>query len=153
MWCVQSTRSDDVRSRPYSAISRRARAAAPATRDASSAAASSRRSGAAGGHVTSAVLEETGVRFEAEALTGVYENMKRGIVSLVFRCRPTAGEPRPTDEAVAFRSGRYIMPAPARIRSAPVSRAVRHGQPALAGCRAPLGEARQWLAYGVIAQP
>jgi 8-oxo-dGTP diphosphatase len=45
------------------------------------------------------VLEETGVHIEPEALTGVYKNMKRGIVSLVFRCRPIAGEPHPTDEA------------------------------------------------------
>jgi hypothetical protein len=40
--------------------------------------------------------------------------MKRGIVSLVFRCRPMAGEPHPTDEAVTCRSGRYIKPATAK---------------------------------------
>lgn len=45
------------------------------------------------------VLEETGVHTEPEALTGVYKNMKRGIVSLVFRCRLIAGEPHPTEEA------------------------------------------------------
>jgi 8-oxo-dGTP diphosphatase len=45
------------------------------------------------------VFEETGVRVEPEALTGVYKNMKRGIVSLVFRCRLVAGEPHPTAEA------------------------------------------------------
>ena len=47
------------------------------------------------------VLEETGVRVEPEILTGVYKNMKRGIVSLVFRCRPLSGEPQPTEEATA----------------------------------------------------
>ena len=45
------------------------------------------------------VLEETGVRAEPEMLTGVYKNMRRGIVSLVFRCKFVAGEPRPTPEA------------------------------------------------------
>jgi 8-oxo-dGTP diphosphatase len=47
------------------------------------------------------VLEETGVHVEPEMLTGVYKNMKRGIVSLVFRCHPLSGEPHPTDEATA----------------------------------------------------
>ena len=32
------------------------------------------------------VAEETGLRVEPVALTGVYKNMKRGIVALVFRC-------------------------------------------------------------------
>ena len=32
------------------------------------------------------VLEETGVHVEVERLTGVYKNMSRGIVALVFRC-------------------------------------------------------------------
>jgi 8-oxo-dGTP diphosphatase len=45
------------------------------------------------------VAEETGVRVEVERLTGVYKNVSRGIVALVFRCRPAAGEPTPTDEA------------------------------------------------------
>lgn len=35
------------------------------------------------------VLEETGVHVEVERLTGVYKNMTRRIVSLVFRCNPT----------------------------------------------------------------
>ena len=45
------------------------------------------------------VFEETGVRVEPEALTGVYKNMPRGIVSLVFRCRAVGGTARPTEEA------------------------------------------------------
>jgi 8-oxo-dGTP diphosphatase len=48
---------------------------------------------------TREVLEETGVHIVPTALTGVYKNMKRGIVSLVFSCRPIAGEPHSTDEA------------------------------------------------------
>lgn len=45
------------------------------------------------------VWEETGVVVQPERLTGVYKNMKRAVVSLVFRCRPLSGAPHPTDEA------------------------------------------------------
>ena len=37
------------------------------------------------------VFEETGVRVEVDRLTGVYKNMPRGIVALVFRCHPASG--------------------------------------------------------------
>jgi 8-oxo-dGTP diphosphatase len=43
-------------------------------------------------------LEETGLRVEPEALTGVYKNMRRGIIALVFRCRIIDGEPHATNE-------------------------------------------------------
>lgn len=46
------------------------------------------------------VLEETGVCVVVERLTGVYKNMKRGVVALVYRCHVTRGFPVPTDEAV-----------------------------------------------------
>src|SRR4051795_9557202 len=46
------------------------------------------------------VAEETGVTVEVERLTGVYKNMARGIVALVYRCHPTKGEVRPTTESV-----------------------------------------------------
>jgi 8-oxo-dGTP diphosphatase len=45
------------------------------------------------------VREETGLEVEPQALSGVYKNMRRGIVALVFRCRIIGGEPRPTREA------------------------------------------------------
>jgi ADP-ribose pyrophosphatase YjhB (NUDIX family) len=45
------------------------------------------------------VLEETGLCVEPEILTGVYKNMKLGVVSLVFRCRPVRGEAHSTEEA------------------------------------------------------
>jgi 8-oxo-dGTP diphosphatase len=45
------------------------------------------------------VLEETGVTVEPGQLTGVYKNMRLGVVSLVFRCHPMSGAPRPTAEA------------------------------------------------------
>lgn len=44
------------------------------------------------------VLEETGLTVEPERLTGVYKNMARGIVALVFRCRVTGGTLGLTDE-------------------------------------------------------
>ena len=45
------------------------------------------------------VLEETGVTVEPGQLTGVYKNMRLGVVSLVFRCRPVSGVAQPTAEA------------------------------------------------------
>jgi 8-oxo-dGTP diphosphatase len=46
------------------------------------------------------VREETGLEVEPEALTGVYKNMRRGIVALVFRSRIVAGEPHATTNEV-----------------------------------------------------
>lgn len=45
------------------------------------------------------VFEETGLRVQAERLTGVYKNMKLGVVTLAFRCTLLGGQPHPTDEA------------------------------------------------------
>jgi 8-oxo-dGTP diphosphatase len=45
------------------------------------------------------VKEETGVPVHVERLTGVYKNMQRGVVALVFRCRPLAERPQSSDEA------------------------------------------------------
>lgn len=45
------------------------------------------------------VAEETGIVVEVERLTGAYKNLPRGIVALVFRCRPTGGELTTTDES------------------------------------------------------
>ncbi|WP_431871052.1 NUDIX hydrolase [Nocardiopsis eucommiae] len=47
------------------------------------------------------VLEETGIHVEVEQLTGVYKNMTRGVVALVFRCKPSGGEKLITSETVA----------------------------------------------------
>lgn len=49
------------------------------------------------------VLEETGVQVSVEALTGVYKNMSRGIVALVYRCSIKAGHPRASNEATSVR--------------------------------------------------
>ncbi|MDC8973167.1 NUDIX hydrolase [Mycobacterium marinum] len=45
------------------------------------------------------VQEETGLQVTVERLTGVYKNLTHGIVALVYRCRPAAGDAHPTDEA------------------------------------------------------
>ncbi|WP_084247878.1 NUDIX hydrolase [Mycobacterium avium] len=49
------------------------------------------------------VLEETGLAVTVERLTGVYKNLTHGIVALVYRCRPTGGEPQATEEAREIR--------------------------------------------------
>lgn len=45
------------------------------------------------------VLEETGIKVHAEQLTGVYKNMRLGVISLAFRCRVIGGETHESDEA------------------------------------------------------
>ncbi|SDK48470.1 NUDIX hydrolase [Streptomyces indicus] len=47
------------------------------------------------------VYEETGIKVEVERLTGVYKNTARGIVALVFRCRPEGGQEQLSDESIA----------------------------------------------------
>src|SRR5674476_280892 len=49
------------------------------------------------------VLEETGVQVTVDRLTGVYKNMKRGIVALVYRCTIAAGNPRTSSETTSVR--------------------------------------------------
>jgi len=48
-------------------------------------------------------LEETGLSVEPVALTGVYKNMSRGIVALVFRCKATGGKLTVNDEVTDFK--------------------------------------------------
>ncbi|WP_405459550.1 NUDIX domain-containing protein [Streptomyces sp. NBC_00101] len=47
------------------------------------------------------VLEETGIHVEIDELTGVYKNMTRGIVALVFRCKLSGGTERTSSETTA----------------------------------------------------
>ncbi|MGV9454748.1 NUDIX hydrolase [Streptomyces sp. NPDC003635] len=51
--------------------------------------------------VTREVLEETGIHVEVDTLTGVYKNMTRGIIALVFRCKPSGGTERTSTESTA----------------------------------------------------
>src|SRR3954470_8978285 len=62
------------------------------------------------------VAEETGMTVEVERLTGVYKNMTRGIVALVYRCRPVAGTAGPTTESVAVE---WIAPEQVSARMIP----------------------------------
>lgn len=67
------------------------------------------------------VMEETGVRVEPLQLTGVYKNMRLGVVSLAIRCRPIEGEPTVTDEASSVA---WLSPAEA-VDVMPEARSVR----------------------------
>jgi 8-oxo-dGTP diphosphatase len=49
--------------------------------------------------VTREVLEETGIKVRADQLTGVYKNMRLGVVTLAFRCSVIGGQTHPTSEA------------------------------------------------------
>jgi ADP-ribose pyrophosphatase YjhB (NUDIX family) len=48
------------------------------------------------------VKEETGLDIEPIALTGIYKNMTRGIIALVFRCKITGGDLTTTDETASY---------------------------------------------------
>lgn len=48
------------------------------------------------------VREETGLKVEPDALTGVYKNMARGIIALVFRCNVISGHLTLNDEVSGF---------------------------------------------------
>lgn len=54
------------------------------------------------------VAEETDVRVAVDRLTGVYKNMHRAVVALVFRCTPLDERPQETDEAASVR---WVEPA------------------------------------------
>ncbi|MFJ6432146.1 NUDIX hydrolase [Streptomyces sp. NPDC091416] len=51
--------------------------------------------------VSREVWEETGIRVEVDELTGVYKNTTRGIVAMVFRCKPSGGTERTSTESTA----------------------------------------------------
>lgn len=51
--------------------------------------------------VSREVWEETGIRVEVAELTGVYKNTARGIVAMVFRCKPAGGTERTSTESTA----------------------------------------------------
>ncbi|MEE2036113.1 NUDIX domain-containing protein [Nocardiopsis sp. CT-R113] len=46
------------------------------------------------------VREETGIEAKPLRLTGVYKNMKLGVVSLAFLCEPLGGELRTSSESI-----------------------------------------------------
>ncbi|MFE5583929.1 NUDIX hydrolase [Kitasatospora sp. NPDC056531] len=63
------------------------------------------------------VYEETGIKVGVERLTGVYKNVNRGIVALVFRCRPESGTERLSNETVEVG---WLTPAEVSDRMAEV---------------------------------
>ncbi|WP_190110323.1 NUDIX hydrolase [Streptomyces cinnamoneus] len=67
--------------------------------------------------VTREVYEETGVHVEVDELTGVYKNTSRGIVALVFRCKPSGGSERTSDESTAVE---WLTPDEIAERMSPV---------------------------------
>ena len=48
-------------------------------------------------------LEETGLEVDPISLTGVYKNMSRGVVALVFLCKPFGGRLTVNDEVTDFK--------------------------------------------------
>ncbi|MEU8515038.1 NUDIX hydrolase [Kitasatospora sp. NPDC048722] len=48
------------------------------------------------------IFEETGLKVGIDRLTGVYKNMTRGIVALVFRCHPEGGTEHLSGESTAI---------------------------------------------------
>src|SRR5258708_4402529 len=47
------------------------------------------------------VEEETGLQVQPSRLTGVYKNLRRGVVALVFRAQVVGGQARSTNESAA----------------------------------------------------
>jgi 8-oxo-dGTP diphosphatase len=62
------------------------------------------------------VLEETGVQIRVNNLSGVYKNMRRGVIALVFRCEAIGGNPRPTIESLTVE---WVQPEEVQNRMAP----------------------------------
>jgi ADP-ribose pyrophosphatase YjhB (NUDIX family) len=77
------------------------------------------------------VLEETGVKVQPERLVGVYKNMKLGVVSLAFRCRPLTGDAHTTEEAavVAWMTPQEATAVAPEARAIRVTDAFRDGGP------------------------
>lgn len=63
------------------------------------------------------VLEEAGIHVEVGELTGVYKNVVVGVVALVFRCKPSSGAERTSDETTAVQ---WLTPEEASERMSSV---------------------------------
>ena len=62
------------------------------------------------------IREETGVEAEPVALTGVYKNMKVGVVALFFHCRQVGGTEAVSEETTEVR---WILPSEVETLMAP----------------------------------
>lgn len=49
------------------------------------------------------IQEETGIEIHIDHLTGVYKNMRLGVIALVFRCGPSGGPLRTSSETEEVR--------------------------------------------------
>jgi 8-oxo-dGTP diphosphatase len=67
------------------------------------------------------VFEETGVKVRPIRLTGVYKNMRLGVVSLAFRCEVVGGERHTSSESTRVE---WVSPSDA-VETMPEARAVR----------------------------
>ncbi|MEY9845219.1 hypothetical protein ABH940_002289 [Streptacidiphilus sp. BW17] len=52
--------------------------------------------------------ERTGIGVRVDRLTGVYKNVARGVVALVFLCHPEGGQAQLSDESTAVE---WLIPA------------------------------------------
>jgi 8-oxo-dGTP diphosphatase len=77
------------------------------------------------------VYEETGVRIRPIRLSGVYKNMRLGVVSLAFVCEVTGGEEHTSSEAtrVAWLSPSEVVSAMPQARAVRVTDAFRSDGP------------------------
>lgn len=46
------------------------------------------------------VMEETGLEVDVLSLSGVYKSMSRGVIALVFKCRPLSGSIGASEESL-----------------------------------------------------
>ncbi|MER6976099.1 NUDIX hydrolase [Streptomyces carpinensis] len=63
------------------------------------------------------VFEEIGITVDVRQLTGVYKNMRQGVVALAFRCEPVAGTERTSNETTAVE---WLTPDEVRERMSEV---------------------------------
>ncbi|GGQ80413.1 NUDIX hydrolase [Kitasatospora griseola] len=63
------------------------------------------------------IYEETGLKVSVDRLTGVYKNVTRGVVALVFRCHLEGGSEQLSDESTAIE---WLTPAEVSDRMAEV---------------------------------
>ena len=92
------------------------------------------------------VLEETGIKVQADRLTGVYKNMRLGVVTLAFRCSILDGQGQEGETDEAKRVAWLTIEEAARRM--PEARAVRVVV-ALAGTDGPRGARARWHAPAV----
>ena len=78
------------------------------------------------------VREETGLDIEPIALAGVYKNMTRAIINLVFRCKITGGGLATNDEATRTSAGppKSEVPRPYGSRHTPSASSAPSANPA-----------------------